>query len=237
MKARRSIAIVVVLIVAAAALAARILPLASWLHELQDRVGHMGALGMALYAVVYWLGALLFVPGLVLTIGAGLAFGFVKAMLVVMVASNAAAATAFLIARHLARDTVEKAARKNPRFGAIDRAITNRGALVVLLLRLSPLIPFSLSNYLYGLTAVRFVPYLLASTVGMLPGTALYVYLGSAGRAVGEKKTPGEWALLAGGLVATAAVTIVIGRAAKRELASATSSAAPSAESRRSGSS
>jgi uncharacterized membrane protein YdjX (TVP38/TMEM64 family) len=236
MKARRSIAIAVALIVIAAAVAARVLPLASWLRVLQDHVAHMGVAGMALYAVVYWLAVLLFVPGSVLTIGAGLVFGFAKAMLIVTVAANAAAATAFLIARHLARDAVEKAARKNPRFGAIDGAITKRGALVVLLLRLSPLIPFSLSNYLYGLTAVRFVPYVLASFVGMLPGTVLYVYLGRAGRAVGEKKTPGEWALLAAGLVATAAVTIVITRAAKREVTAA-SSAEPSAGSRRSGSS
>ena len=219
MKARRTAAIALVVIALAAAVAARVLPLVSWLRELQDHVAHMGGVGLVLYAVVYWVAVLLFVPGSVLTIGGGLVFGFWKGMLVVSIASNAAAASAFLIARHLARDAVERQARKNPRFGAIDRAVQKRGALVVFLLRLSPLVPFSLSNYLYGLTAVRFGPYLVASWIGMLPGTALYVYLGSAGRAVGEKKTPSEWALLAAGLVATAAVTIVIGRAARRELA------------------
>jgi uncharacterized membrane protein YdjX (TVP38/TMEM64 family) len=88
---------------------------------------------------------------------------------------------------------------------------------------LSPLVPYSLSNYLYGLTAVSFWPYVLASWAGMLPGTLLYVYLGAAGKAATGDKGPGEWALLAAGLLATAAVTVVLTRAARRRLEQARS--------------
>jgi uncharacterized membrane protein YdjX (TVP38/TMEM64 family) len=91
----------------------------------------------------------------------------------------------------------------------------------VALLRLSPLVPFSLSNYLYGLTSVRFWPYVATSWVAMLPATVLYVYLGAAGRTIGAggKRSPWEWALLAVGLAATAAVSVLLTRVAKRELA------------------
>ena len=89
------------------------------------------------------------------------------------------------------------------------------------LLRLSPLVPFSLSNYLYGLTSVRFVPYLVTSWAAMLPATVLYVYLGAAGRTIGDgsPRSVWEWVFLAAGLAATAAVTVILTRVARRELA------------------
>src|SRR6185295_1888284 len=98
------------------------------------------------------------VPGALLTIGAGLLFGLMKGAVLVLVSATVAAALAFLAARHLARHRVEGWARKSPRFEAIDAGIREQGWKVVALLRLSPLVPFSLSNYLYGLTAVRFWP-------------------------------------------------------------------------------
>lgn len=196
----------------------RLLPVREWLESFQDRVSGMGAFGGVLYGLLYVLAALLFVPGSVLTLGAGFVFGLGWGTVIVSLASTSAAALAFLIARHLARKRVEKLARKNEKFDAIDHAIGKNGWKVVGLLRLSPLIPFSLSNYLYGLTSVRFLPYLLASWAGMLPGTFLYIYLGSAGRNVGEKKSTWEWVLLGAGLAATIAVTVILTRVAKKEL-------------------
>ena len=78
---------------------------------------------------------------------------------------------------------VEGLAQKFPRFAAIDAAVGRDGFRVVLLLRLSPLLPFAISNYLYGLTSVRLGPYVLASWLGMLPGTFLYISAGSLSRA------------------------------------------------------
>lgn len=202
----------------------RFLPVESWLQELQRRVAGMGVMGGVVFGLVYVAAALLFVPGSALTIGAGLVFGLKWGTMVASAASTTAAAVAFLIARHLARSHVEKRARRHEKFGAMDSAIREKGWKVVALLRLSPVVPFSLSNYLYGLTAVGFWPYLIASWAAMLPGTVLYVYLGAAGRAAAgtghsQGRTPWEWALLAAGLVATLVVTILLGRAARRELA------------------
>jgi uncharacterized membrane protein YdjX (TVP38/TMEM64 family) len=201
--------------------AARLLPVRDWIQSLQDWVKGMGAAGMAIYGAIYVVAVVLFVPGIVLTLGAGFLFGLGWGIVVVSAASTTAAALAFLIARYFARDSIEKAARKNPKFAAIDRAIGKEGWKVVALLRLSPLVPFSLSNYLYGLTSVEFVPYVATSWAAMLPATVLYVYLGAAGRTIGQKteRSPWEWALLAVGLAATAAVTVLLTRVAKRELA------------------
>jgi uncharacterized membrane protein YdjX (TVP38/TMEM64 family) len=212
-----------VLVVAAVALLfglSRVLPMDRWLAAFQHWVGGLGAWAPLIYGAVYVAAAVLLVPGALLTIGSGLLFGLVKGTLVVLVSASVAAALAFLIARHLARRRVERWARDNPRFAAIDAAIREQGWKVVLLLRLSPLVPFSLSNYLYGLTAVRFWPYVAASAAGMVPGTLLYVSLGAAGRAAaaGRGRSPLEWALLGLGLLATAAATVLVGRAARRQL-------------------
>jgi uncharacterized membrane protein YdjX (TVP38/TMEM64 family) len=207
--------------VAALAAAWRFLPLHAWLQAFEDRVSSMGPAGPVVYGVIYILAVLLFVPGIVLTLGAGLLFGLARGIVLVSAASTVAAAAAFGIARHLARRRIEKWARDRPEFEAIDRAIGQKGWKVVALLRLSPIVPFSLSNYLYGLTSIRFGAYVLTSWLAMLPATVVYVSLGAAGRAAGTgaRRTPAEWALLAAGLAATAAVTVFVTRLARRELA------------------
>jgi uncharacterized membrane protein YdjX (TVP38/TMEM64 family) len=198
------------------------LPVKDWLKVFQTWISGLGPLGGVLYGLVYIGAALLFVPGVVLTLGAGFVFGLGWGIVIVSLASTATAALAFLIARYLARERVEELARKNEKFDAIDRAIGKNGWKVVGLLRLSPLVPFSLSNYLYGLTSVRFLPYVAASWVGMLPATFLYVSLGAAGKSAGETggKSAWEWVLLGSGLLATAAATVILARVSKKELTS-----------------
>jgi uncharacterized membrane protein YdjX (TVP38/TMEM64 family) len=141
----------------------------------------------------------------------------------VSAAATTAAALAFLIARHLARGAVEARAKKDKRFTAIDKAIGERGWKIVALLRLSPAVPFSLSNYFYGLTAIRFWPYVLTSWLAMLPGSVLYVYLGAAGKAAaqGGGRSAAENAYLAVGLAATVAVTLYLTKVARSALRNA----------------
>jgi uncharacterized membrane protein YdjX (TVP38/TMEM64 family) len=210
-------------VILALVVAARILPVAGWLREFQSWVAERGVWGGVLYGIVYVMAVLLFVPGSVLTVGAGLVFGLVWGTVIVSVASTTAAALAFLIARYGARRRVEALAGRNQKFRAIDEAVREQGWKVVALLRLSPLVPFSVSNYLYGLTPVAFAPYVLASWAAMLPATVVYVWLGAAGRAAAgaeaKERSPLEWALLAAGLAATAVVTVVVSRAARRQLA------------------
>lgn len=126
-----------------------------------------------------------------------------------------------MIARYVARDQIEQRLGSNQKFKQLDRAIGEQGPKLVFLLRLSPLIPFNLSNYFYGLTAVRFWPYVLASWIGMLPGTLLYVCLGAAGKAglsgasgQTSDRSPWEYLLFGIGLIATVSLT----RMARREL-------------------
>ncbi|KAK4535595.1 hypothetical protein CDCA_CDCA05G1620 [Cyanidium caldarium] len=198
-------------------------------RNLKDLVAWFDSLGptaVFYYGLVYYVLELVAFPALVLTVGAGYLFGVVQGAAVVSLAATAAAATSFLVSRYLFRDWVQQnVAERFPRFRAIDRAIAREGFKIVLLLRLSPLLPFAASNYLYGLTSVGFVPYALASWLGMLPGTLAYVYGGHAGSAVletvqghGEGGSGGgvNAALLAMGLVATAAVLTIVARTANQ---------------------
>lgn len=152
--------------------------------------------------------------GSALTVGAGIVFGLGWGLLAVSLGSTTGAALAFLISRFVAREKIASMARNNENFRRIDAAIGEQGAKLVFLLRLSPIIPFNPSNYFYGLTAVKFWPYVLASWIGMLPGTLLYVYLGTVGRAglqaasgMDAGRTPLEFALLGVGLAATVGAT------------------------------
>ena len=204
--------------------ALRLLPVGIWLELFKDWVARQGAAGYVVFVLVYAAAAVLFVPGSILTIGAGVIFGLLKGFLAVSVASVLGASLAFLVARYLMRGQVEKWAAQNPRFASIDRAVGREGWKIVLLTRLSPVFPFNLLNYLYGLTQVRFWHYVLASWIGMIPGTLLYVYLGfagqvAAGAAAGEaQRTPQEYAFWAVGLAATLAVTVYVTRLARHAL-------------------
>ncbi len=203
---------------------ARAVPVQELLNSFQQWLDRVGPLGILVFAAVYALAALLFVPGSVLTAASGALFGLFWGTVVASAASTLAAVTAFLFARHFARHAVERKAAAHPRFRAIDRAIGQGGWRVIALLRLSPAVPFSLGNYLFGLTPVRFWPYVAASWLAMLPGTFLYVYLGYVGRkgltaASGSTPTsPGQLALLIAGLVATGVVIVYVTRLARRAL-------------------
>jgi uncharacterized membrane protein YdjX (TVP38/TMEM64 family) len=191
---------------------------------LLDWVQGIGFWGAVLFAVAYVPAAVLFVPGSLLTLGAGFAFGIVKGTLVVSAGSTAGAAAAFLVARTVARDWVSRRIAGRPRLAAIERAVAKEDFRLVLLTRLSPVLPFNVLNYAFGLTGARFGKYVLASWIGMLPGTIMYVYLGSAANSVASllsQETPrstGQQVLFVLGLAATVAAVVVITRAARRAL-------------------
>jgi uncharacterized membrane protein YdjX (TVP38/TMEM64 family) len=204
--------------------AMRMLPVGEWLKAFNEWVTGFGPWGIVIFIGVYILATVVFVPGSALTIGAGLIFGLLWGTVAVSIGSTTGAALSFLIARYLARDAVSARMGKNEKFAAIDRAIGEQGWKIVALLRLSPLVPFNLSNYFYGLTAVKFWPYVLASWIAMLPGTVLYVYLGYVGKASLEaasgatQRSPLEYVFMAVGLAATVAVTVYVTRLAKQAL-------------------
>jgi uncharacterized membrane protein YdjX (TVP38/TMEM64 family) len=217
---------VLLVIVIGLFLAMRFLPVQQWLRNFNDWVGQMGVLGIFIFIGVYAVATVLMAPGSILTIGAGFAFGLWKGFLAVSGGATLGASLSFLVARFIARDKVEAIAKRNDRFRKIDNAIGQEGAKLVFLLRLSPVIPFNLSNYFYGLTGVRFWPYVLASWIGTMPGTLLYVYIGIAGKAAVAAATGGEamkhgwqyWTFLGVGLVATIIVTIWVTKIARDAL-------------------
>jgi uncharacterized membrane protein YdjX (TVP38/TMEM64 family) len=193
-----------------------------WFAAFGAWVAGLGPAGLVLYAVAYVLVTVLLLPAWLMTIGAGFLFGLVPGSVVVLVGQVVGASCAFLIARHLARDRVERAAARDPRFAALDKAIAEKGWRIVLLLRMSAVVPFVLSNYVYGLTAIRFWPYVGASAVGMVPLILLYVGLGVAARRAGLSETQAEVipdsvavAMLVAGLAITAGVTIYVARLTK----------------------
>ena len=198
-----------------------------WLGQTLGWIEGLGWVGGAAFAALYVLATVAFVPGSLLTLGAGVLFGPVVGSMLVFGSATMGAIAAFSIGRYLARDWVfRKFAAGNAKFAAIDRAVGADGFKIVLLTRLSPIFPFNALNYLYGLTGVTLRDYAIAS-VGMLPGTVLYVYLGSSFKSLAElfsgtgdrAKTPLEWSLYALGLVATVAVTVIVTRIARRALA------------------
>jgi uncharacterized membrane protein YdjX (TVP38/TMEM64 family) len=219
---------VLVLILMALFLAMRFLPVQQWLHSFNDWVGQMGTVGILVFIVVYGLAAVLLAPGSILTIGAGFVFGLWKGFLVVSAGATLGASLAFLVARFIARDKIESIAKRNEKFRKIDNAIGEQGAKLIFLLRLSPVIPFNLSNYFYGLSAVKFWPYVLASWIGMMPGTFLYVYIGVASKAAVTAAAGGEamkhgwqyWTFLGVGFLATVMVTIWVTKIARDALKS-----------------
>jgi uncharacterized membrane protein YdjX (TVP38/TMEM64 family) len=220
--------VALVAVVIALFLAMKFLPVQQWLRTFNDWVGQMGVAGIFIFIGVYVVATVLLAPGAILTIGAGFAFGLWRGFLAVSAGSTLGAALAFLVARFIARAKIEAMAKENDKFRKIDSAIGKQGAKLIFLLRLSPVIPFNLSNYFYGLTAVKFWPYVLASWIGMMPGTFLYVYIGTAGKAAVAVAAGGEavkhgwqyWTFLGVGLAATVAVTIWVTKIARDALKS-----------------
>jgi uncharacterized membrane protein YdjX (TVP38/TMEM64 family) len=209
-------------VVLALAVAAAMLPLGHWASAFVERVRHAGAAGVALFGAIYLIAPLLLLPASVLTLGAGFLYSPLWGTLLVSPLSVAAASIAFLLGRTLARRVVERRIAGDARFAAIDRAIGESGFRIVLLLRLSPVIPFNLLNYALGLTRLRFGTYVLASFLGMLPGTFLYVYLGSAATSAAQllqhTSGPASRAAFWIGIAATIAVVFVLTRIARRAL-------------------
>ncbi len=195
------------------------------LREALSWISGLGALGFIFFIGLYILACVFMLPGSVLSLVSGVMFVVLKGGITVLFGATLGATCAFLTGRYLARNWVARRIAGNEKFKAVDDAVGREGWKIVLLTRLSPIFPFNLLNYAYGVTQVRLRHYILASAVGMIPGTAMYVYLGSlAGDlaslgAGGQTRTTAEWVLYGVGLLATVAVTVFVTRVARKALA------------------
>jgi len=190
-----------------------------------------GAIGIIAFIIVYNLATVLFIPGSFLTLGGGALYGVFFGSIYVFIAATLGATFAFLIGRYCARGYVSQKIHNNMTFRAIDAAICKEGFKIVLLTRLSPIFPFNMLNYAFGITRVALKDYILGS-IGMIPSTIMYVYLGSLAMDVNlinsQLDSPQtqiiQWSLRLIGLLATISVSIYITRIAKRSLLQITKS-------------
>jgi uncharacterized membrane protein YdjX (TVP38/TMEM64 family) len=212
------------LVLAALAAAVYALPVANWVTILAERARNTGLLGVALFFAAYVVSTVAFLPGSILTLAAGFAYGPLWGVAIASPASVAGATCAFLLGRTLLREWVEARVGESARVRAIDVAVGREGFKIVFLLRLSPIIPFNALNYALSLSRVPARTFVVASFVGMLPGTAMWVYLGSLAPTVAELSSAASRGgttrtiLYAAGLVATIAAAVIGARAARRAL-------------------
>jgi uncharacterized membrane protein YdjX (TVP38/TMEM64 family) len=181
-----------------------------------DYVRGLGAVGYIVYTLGYAVAGLV-VPASVLTIGAGALFGFIGGSIVVAVGATLAATIAFFLARTVLRKRVERMASHNPKFAAVDRAIAREGPKIVVLVRLAAVFPFLFMNYAFGLTGIRPMQYIVATFIGILPGTIAFVSLGAAGAAATTANRTKTIFMIVGAVIALAA-SLYVGKVAKRAL-------------------
>lgn len=194
------------------------------LRNALEWVDSLGAVGAIAFMLIYIVATVAFLPGSILTLGAGVVFGVVLGSIYVFIGATIGATLAFLVGRYFARGWISKKIAGNAKFAAIDRAVGEEGLKIVLLTRLSPVFPFNLLNYGLGVTGVSLKDYVVAS-VGMIPGTIMYVYLGSlAGNIamIGGAEQPTNpvitWAIRIIGFIATVAVTLYVTKVARKAL-------------------
>jgi uncharacterized membrane protein YdjX (TVP38/TMEM64 family) len=221
-KAGVVVAILIAVVLFGREIAVRLPAYAAWVQSL-------GAWGPAAFIAGYGIGAVVFVPAALLTFTAGALWGFGLGVVYVMLGATLGATLAFLTARHVVRRFVEAYVARHPKLGAIDRAVESEGLRLVFLLRLSPLVPFSLLNYVLGISRVRFRDY-MGGLCGMVPAASMYVYAGkvagdlaAVASGVAAPHGPVYYAVLIVGLAATVVATVLLARASARAVEQAAS--------------
>lgn len=198
-----------------------VLPLAEWIDSFRDWVAQQGIWGHVIFAAVYAAATVALAPGAVLTLAAGVAFGL-QGFPTVIIGATIGAGLAFLAGRYFARAWVERQIEKSRVFLAIDKAIEADGWKIVGLMRLSPLVPFNLQNYFFGVTKIGFWAYLVTTFFGIMPGALLYVWIGSLGAAAGggmaDEASLYKTIAYGVGLAATALVTFIVSKKARDKL-------------------
>ena len=174
--------------------------------------------------VIYIIATVAFLPGSILTLAGGAIFGLFWGSIYVFFGATIGATFAFLVGRYLARGWISKKIAGNQKFAAVDNAVGKEGFKIVFLTRLSPVFPFNLLNYSLGVTGVSLKDYVLAS-VGMIPGTIMYVYFGSLGNinticngGSANANPVAQWTIRIIGLIATVAVTLYVTKIARKAL-------------------
>lgn len=213
-----------VLIIAGVITGTVLLPVKDWLIEGLKWTQGLGIWAYVFVVAFYVMACVFLLPGSVITLGAGLLFGLVGGVITVSIGSTAGACAAFCVGRTVARNWISGKVATNEKFAAIDQAVAHQGFKIVLLTRLSPIFPFNMLNYAFGLTKIPFWKYAVGSWIGMIPGTVMYVYFGAALGSFADLEAGNVQKGTAGklffwfGLAATIAVTVFVTRVARNAL-------------------
>jgi uncharacterized membrane protein YdjX (TVP38/TMEM64 family) len=195
------------------------LPLGEWSTALRGWLGTLGPGAVPVFILVYLIASVFGLPNILLILAAGTLFGFLKGVISASIADTLGAIACFWLGRTIARDWVEKKIKQHPSFAQLDQAIHNKGWKILLLTRLSPLVPSNVLNYGFSCTNVNFWQYCFFSWLGMLPVIVTYIYLGSFGMSfLKPEPSPGKIALQAIGLVLTVSAAIYVTRTLKKSL-------------------
>ena len=195
-----------------------LLPLREWIEALQSWLLGLGVTGVLIFALILIVVTFLPAPDWPLPIAAGYVYGF-WAFPLTYASIVFASVLAFLSARYLLRDKIQSLLNRRPKYRKLDRAVADDGWQVVVLMRLSPIVPFNLQNYALGVTAIPFVQYFTATLIGIAPGIAIYVYFGIFGKGLGNGPSLFDWVLFGLGVLATIILAILVIRKTKTKFA------------------
>ena len=195
-----------------------LLPLREWIEALQSWLLGLGLTGVLIFVLILIVVTFLPAPDWPLPIAAGYVYGF-WAFPLTYASIAFASVIAFLAARYLLRDKIQPLLNRRPKYRKLDRAVADDGWQVVVLMRLSPIVPFNLQNYALGVTAIPFMQYLTATLIGIAPGIAIYVYFGIFGKGLGKGPSFFDWVLFGLGVLATIALAILVIRKTKTKFA------------------
>lgn len=214
-------AVLVVAVLAAVWMA----PIDAWLTAAGDWSKGRPAASGVLFVVFSALGAILFLPGSIIAMSAGYLYGFAAGAPLALAGLTLGAVAAFFSGRLLVREQVAGMIRGRPKLRALDRAVNERSFLIIMLTRLSVVIPYNVLNYAFGATGVRAASHATATAVGMVPAAMLWTYFGTLARSLAdiragrvESELPSGYVLLFGVAVLTVLV-VIVQRAASRALA------------------
>lgn len=188
-----------------------------------DQLNNLGFWKAPVFMLLYVLTAVLFFPSFVFSFAGGVLFGFPLGLALSVAGAGLGAAAAFMLGRTVAHDAVWKRCKDNKQFQLLNAMVEHEGWKIIVLARLSPIFPFSIGNYAFGLSKLKAWQYGLASLIGTIPSSAVYVYAGTLATSLTDyssrQKTPADWALLVLGLAATVGLSLYLKKVAERMLA------------------
>lgn len=209
--------VIVVGVVAAMVAGTALLPFNLWFGVAQTWMAQIGPAAFVVFGLVYVVATATVLPTAPFSLAAGLIFG-AAGLPLAMASAACAAAAGYYVSRYFLRAHVAKLVARRPLLLALDHAIAEQGWRVVFLIRLSPVVPFTVQNYMLGATRVRIGPYLLASVAGIVPYTAVWVYVGTLGQTSLSAAGPAAMMLPGIGVICSLLAVTLVSLAARRAL-------------------